>query len=172
MSDATRAVALTQAVHVVGSEGGNAVLDLALKFDAFLLGSDAPAKVSVPGKEPSKPAGTSKPAAGGKKPAKTEDDLAREHAAAQAAADEAADAETEGGEAGTEEEYPATKEGVQAVIAKLLQANKRKEAIALLKKFGAASATGVKTKDAAKFIAETLKVVAPAEAEGGDELTA
>ncbi len=171
MSDATRAVALTQAVHVVGSEGGQAVLDLAAKFDAFLLGSDAPAKVSTPGKEPGKPAGTSKPAAGGKKPTKTEDDLARE-AAATTKDEEAEGTEGgEGGEAEAGEQYPATKEGVQAVIAKLLQANKRKEAIALLKKFNAASATGVKTKDAAKFIAEALKVVAPAAAEG-DDLTA
>lgn len=168
MSDATRAVALTQAVHVVGSEGGAAVLALAKSFDDFLLGDDKPAKVSTPGKEPGKPATSAKPAAGGKKPVKTEDDLARE-AATTATSEEEGEPETE---AAAGDEYPATKEGVQAVIAKLLQANKRKEAIALLKKFGAASATGVKTKDAAKFIAEALKVVAPEQEESGDDLTA
>lgn len=168
MSDATRAVALTQAVHVVGAEGVKAVLDAAKTFDDFLLGSDAPAKVSTPGKEPAKAATSAKPAAGGKKPAKTEDDLAREAAAKEAAADAA----EEGGEVAESEEYPATSEGVQAVIAKLLQANKRKEAIALLKKFGAASATGVKTKDRAKFIAEALNVVQPKQEESADDLTA
>mgnify|MGYP005814760853 CR=1 FL=1 len=162
MSDATRAVALTQAVHVVGADGGQAVLDLAAKFDAFLLGSDAPAKVSTPAKEPAKPAART---AAKKTSAKTEDDLARD-AASEASTDESEP------EAPAEQPYPPTSEGVQAVIAKMLQANKRKEAINLLKKFGAASATGVKAKDAAKFIAEALKVVGVEQAESEDDLTA
>jgi hypothetical protein len=177
MSDATRAVALTQAVHVAGGNGGDAVLKLAKAFDDFLLGDDPPPKTTVPGKEPAatKAAGSSKPAPGGKKPTKTEDDLIREAVAAEAARDAAAEAaadEAEASEAAASEDpYPATKEGVQAIIAKLLQANKRKEAISLLKKFGAASATGVKTKDAGKFVAEALKILG-VEQEGSDDLTA
>jgi len=171
MSDATRAVAISEAIKLAGfgdDRSVETVLATAKQFDDFLnaTGETTPAKVSTPGKEPAKkPAVAAKPA-GKKTPAKTEEQLAEEVATP--------DEEAEG-----EPETPAEpdvvikfdKDGVQASVAKMLEANKRKEAIALLKKFGAASAGGVKAKDFKAFITEALKIAGEGDAES-DDLTA
>lgn len=165
MSDATRAVALAEATKLaIHFEQGikSEILDIAKAFDDFLnsVGETTPARTSTPGKEPSKQSTARKA------PAKSEDEVVKAALEAQrqeaAAADAAADAELS-----EQTEFPPNKEGVQAVIAKMLQANKRKEAIALLKKFKAASATGVKPEQAADFIKEALEIVG-----GGVDLTA
>lgn len=166
MSDATRAVALTEAVKLaVAFEQGDRseILDIAKRFDDFLnaVGEGEPQKTSTPGKEPPK---TTAGSNARKTTPKTEDEAVN-----QSVEDDKNAEDLKGG--GETEVYPANKEGVQAIIAKLLQANKRKEAIALLKKFNAASATGVKDKEAAKFIAEAKKILGT-ESGGEEDLTA
>ncbi len=162
MSEATRAIALTEAVKTVGAEGDAAkILAVAAQFHTFLQ-SDAKPNASTSlapvHAEPPKNATTktaapaaAKPAAAkpapAKKapPAKTEEQLAAEALAAAEAEQNAADA---AGDAG------ANKEAVGAVVAALLAAGQRNEAINLLKKFGASSVSGVKAEDYDAFVAE------------------
>jgi len=170
MSDATRAVAISEAIKLASfgeDRSPESVLAVAKQFDDFLnaVSETTPAKVSTPGKEPAKkPAVAAKPA-GKKAAAKTEEQLAEEVATPD---EETGDPETP---AEPDVVIKFDKDGVQASIAKMLEANKRKEAIALLKKFGAASAGGVKPKDFKAFITEALKIAGEGEPES-DDLTA
>lgn len=164
MSVDTKVAALASAVQLKLSP--EATVAAAKVFDAFLNGGEAP-----------KAATAGKPATAGKKAAgKSEEEVVKAALEAQRAEAEAADAEgsedaqADGGEETAEGGIPATKEGVAAGIAKLLKANLRKEAIGLLKKFAAASASQVKAKDYAKFVAEVEKLL-PSEG-GDDDLTA
>lgn len=156
MSEATRAVALAEAskLNLITAEE---VLAVAAKYDAFLSDEEVA--------KPAKPSTGGKPATGGKKPGKSEDEVVKEALEAQRAEADAAD-EAEEGTGG----LPATEKGVQAGVAKLLKANKRKEAIALLKSFGASSASGVKAKDYAKFVAKVTELLS--DGGGEDDLTA
>lgn len=156
MSDVgTRAVALQEASKL-GLGDASAVLDAAKAFDAFLNGGATQTKaavVSAAGKEPAKP-GRKKAATVAATPepeSNPEDDAAAELA-------ETEEDETEGA---TAEAIPPTLQGAKDAVSLMLDANKRKEAIALLKKFGAASATSVKPKDYAKFIAAAIEIAGP-----------
>lgn len=152
MSDVgTRAVALQEASKL-GLGDAIAVLDAAKAFDAFLNGGATQTKaavVSAAGKEPAKP-GRKKAATVAATPepeSNPEDDAAAELA------------ETEEDEA--TDEIPPTLQGAKDAVSLMLAANKRKEAVALLKKFSAASATSVKPKDYAKFIAAAIEIAGP-----------
>jgi hypothetical protein len=178
MSDATRAVALSEAIKLaIAFEQGakSEILDIARSFDDFLNDAATPATKtsSAAGKEPAKPTATkppSKPATGGKKPAVSEDETIRKALEAQRAEQAAADAAADENEA-----TAPTTDDVQAVIAKLLAAGLRNDAVKLLKKYGAASATGVKGANIPKFVAEATKLLPADEAadDGADaDLTA
>lgn len=151
MSDVgTRAVALQEASKL-GLGDAELTLKAAKAFDAFLNGGAqvTPAVVSAAGKEPAKP-GRKKAATVAATPepeSNPEDDAAAELA------------ETEEDEA--TDEIPPTLQGAKDAVSLMLAANKRKEAVALLKKFSAASATSVKPKDYAKFIAAAIEIAGP-----------
>lgn len=170
MSDATRAFALTEASKL-NLPTYEEVLVAAAAYDAFMNASD---DIVPAGTKPVAKAVAAKPAAAaakpvGKKAGKSEEEVVKAALEAQRAEAEAADGE--GGEEGADEpsdELPASKDGCQAAIARLLKANKRKEAISLLKKYGAASVSGIKSKDFAKFVAEASALVGESE----DDLTA
>lgn len=143
-NEAIRAVALTEAVKTVGSEGADKVLAVAAKYDAFLAGTVAAA---APAASAGKPAAATKPAATKPakptKPAKTEEQLAAEALAA---------AEAEAAAEGGEQEY--TQDDVAAVVDGLLKAGKRPEAVALLKKYKATSVSKVPADSYAAFVTE------------------
>lgn len=167
MSDATRAVALSEAGKL-GLGTYPEVLTAATAYNTFLTADSTPATsaavTAVKAATSAKTATAAKAATTAKKTAakatNPEDAAAAEGLEAAAAADAEADAEAEPVEDG---EIPLNKEGVQAIIATLLEANLRAQAIKLLKKFNAASATSVKEKDYGKFIAEALKLLPAAE---------
>ncbi len=160
MSEATRAAALLHAANVHGADGHEAVLEAAKKFNTFLEGGTATAdKPAAAAKPAAKPAATAKPAAkpAAKKAAAVEDDdEGGEEAVVTKATKKAAAAveEEEEGEEGEE----VTAEQVETVIADLLGANLRKQAVALLGEYGAKSASGVKPGDRVAFYeqAQTL----------------
>lgn len=166
MSEALRAVALSEAVKH-GSQAGLGIPEIVDTAEAFLvfLGGEggSPGKSSAAGAEPTKPKATAATvvkkaiAAMSKKATKSEDELAQE---ALESAEEETEAEADEPEAEAgEDEIPATKEGVGAVINKLLKAGKRPAALGLLKKFKAASVSGVQAKDYKKFVAEGSKLL-------------
>lgn len=154
MSDVgTRAVALQEASKL-GLGDAELTLKAAKAFDAFLNGGAqvTPAVVSAAGKEPAKP-GRKKAATVAATPepeSNPEDD----------AAAELAETEEDEAEVATDE-IPPTLQGAKDAVSLMLAANKRKEAVALLKKFSAASATSVKPKDYAKFIAAAIEIAGP-----------
>jgi len=149
MSEATRERAMHHAVAVCQADGVEAVLEAAVKFNAFLEG-DATGTTKPAATKPAttKPA-TTKPAAtkASKPAAETEETVVRKATSKAAAAAEADDAGEEGGEG---EEV--TQEAVETIIADLLGANLRKQAVALLAEYGAKSASGVKAGDRAEFV--------------------
>ncbi len=143
-----------------GADGHETVLTAAKKFDAFLTGgageaTDKPAaKPAATKPAATKPAAT-KPAAK-KAPVVEEEEGDGEEAVVTKATRKAAAAveEEEAGEEGEE----VTAEQVETVIADLLGANLRKQAVALLGEYGAKSASGVKAGDRVAFYeqAQTL----------------
>lgn len=171
MSEATRSFALQEANKREQFLSAVEVVAAAKVFDAFLA---APGNVvtaaSAAGAEPGKKA-EGKPSAntaGAKKLTankKTEEQLAEEALAAAEAESNQEDADEENAS------IPRTKEGVEMIIAKLLKAKLRDEAITLLKKYKAASVSGVKEKDYVAFVTEGSKLL-PAEGDGEEDLTA
>jgi hypothetical protein len=156
MSEQLRAHALSEAVkHAQGSVPAEHVVTIAETFLPFLKAdaSDGPNKTSSAAAADPAP----KKIAAKKTPLKTrksEDELAQE------ALDNA--------EAEQEDDEPApaaTKEAVGNIVNKLLKAGKRPQALGLLKKFNAASVSGVKPKDFAKFVAEGTKLLGAEEPE-------
>lgn len=158
MSNETREKALAAASSVFyGTGQGAEAVAAAEAFLTFLSGPQ-PAPSSAATSSLKKPG----------RPRKTEEEVANAAIAdAAGSAEEAADAV----DAAEDDEPVDPKKAVQDAIASALAKNKRKEVIALLKKFGAASATGVKAKDAQKFIAEVAKIIGK-DAESEDDLTA
>jgi hypothetical protein len=149
MSEATRSAALAHAVATHGGDGHEVVLKAAKAFDAFIAGTTADkpaATVSTPSKSAAaaatKPPAT-KPAATTKKPAVSEEEVVA-RANKKAAAEAEAEPEAEASEGMTLEQ-------VEGLIADLLGANLRKQAVALLAEFGAKSASGVPEDDRAAF---------------------
>jgi hypothetical protein len=171
MSDqqAVRAVALSEAVKVVHEQGPEAVLKTAKTFLDFLVGPVVAPKTSTAGADPApvkegKPSAntagatksaatsTAKPAAGkaaAAKPKKpTEEELA---AAALEKANAEAAAEGEGEEPNTDP-IEATAEGVAKAVKLLIEGDKRDDAIALLKKYKAASVSSMQKKSEDEII--------------------
>ena len=145
MSEATRSIALQHAVQVAAGEGADAVIALAHKFHAFILHDVQPTVPAGPtiAKGADKPATPAKvvapkPAKAAAAPAVSEEELV-----AKAIAEGAAKAEADG---------EVTKEDVGKAIAEMLGANKRAEAVALLKSFNASSASGVPPGRYAEFV--------------------
>ena len=60
---------------------------------------------------------------------------------------------------GDEPAAEASEDTVANVVSRLLKAQKRDEAVALLKKYGATSVSGVKAAKTAEFIAEGLEIL-------------
>lgn len=153
----TRAVALQEAGKL-GLKDAISVLQAALAYDNFLnsVQKTPPPTTSAAGAEPAKV--TRQPKAA--KPAKVEVESNPEDEAAAELTDEDENDDAPAGVA-----IPVTLDGVKEAVALMLSSNKRKEAVTLLKKFKAASATSVKPKDFAAFIAEAQTIAGPA----GDE---
>lgn len=159
MSIETRIKALEHAVAVATQQGVDAVLTAAGKFHAFLEGTEvkvaAAATTLVKGtaavaadKAAATKAAAAKPAvkaAAKAAPVKTEEQLAQEVVDAGVAADAAAD---------VGEDLAALKARAGKLVADLLAANKRDVAVALLKKFGAKSISGVPDDDLPAFLEE------------------
>lgn len=156
MSEAVRAVALAEANKVVGASGdANIVLKTARQFLEFLSPTNPAATRSAAGAEPEKVV-ESKPSAstaGDKKAAdKKAAKVAAEQTAAKEALDKANEEEDADEAAGPAEAFEANKEGVSAAVAAMIS-NKtgngpnRDTAIALLKKYKAASVSAMQGKD-------------------------
>lgn len=145
MSEATRAVALTEAVKVASAaQTFDDVLTLAEQYHQFLVSDAAvPAGTTSDVQKPTTKLAATKPATklAAIKPApKTEEQVVADAA-----------------EAGAGDEGP-TEEKVGKAIADLLAANKRKEAVALLKKFGATSKSTLKPEHYADFLEEAALI--------------
>jgi hypothetical protein len=139
-----RVIALQQAVIHFEKHGGN-VIATAETFLTFLLGQ--PTSIALPNANATaaKQVAT-KESVKTKKPAKSEEQLVAEAAARVAATEAAADAE--------EAPTGATKEAVGKAVEAMLKANKRKEAVALLKKFGAESVSSLAATNYDAFVEE------------------
>lgn len=165
MSEALRTIALSEAVKHAQGNGHtpHEVVSFAETFLPFLKAdaADGPAKTTsaaAADPAPKKPAGK-KPPLKPSKATKSEDELAQEaldNAEAEQDEDEAAPAAA------------ATKEAVGNIVNKLLKSGKRPQALGLLKKFNAASVSGVKPKDFKAFVAEGTKLLGAEEAEEED----
>jgi tryptophanyl-tRNA synthetase len=130
MPEATRAVALQEAVKVSGASGYKDVLLAAEAFRAFI--EDTAAKV---------PASTTTPAKAAKaaaKPVKTEEQLVAEATA----------------HAADEDDVEAQKQECAGIIDALLKGGRKAKAIALLAKFGAKSLSSVPVESYGDFIIE------------------
>lgn len=160
MSEALRTIALSEAVKHAQGNGHtpHEVVSFAETFLPFLKAdaADGPAKTtSAAAADPAPKKAAKKSPLKTTKPAKSEDELAQEaldNAEAEQDEDEAAPA-------------AATKEAVGNVVNKLLKSGKRPQALGLLKKFNAASVSGVKPKDFKAFVAEGTKLLGAEEAE-------
>lgn len=148
MSEATRAVALTEAVKVASAaQTFDDVLTLAEQYHQFLV-SDAAAPAGT------KPA-ADKPAA--TKPTTTAKGATTKPTTIKPPAKPEEQVVADAVEVGASDEGP-TEEKVGKAIADLLAANKRKEAVALLKKFGATSKSTLKPEYYADFLEEAALV--------------
>lgn len=151
MQDPYKAIALNSAIQILIARPdmpSSSALPLAKNFYAFLTGDIAPqAETAVPAAaaiKETKPTKTTK-APKNDKPAKTEEEIVEESISkAHKKAEKQDEAEEKG----------ATLEGIGTLIAELLSANLRKQTVALLDKFGAKSASGVKEEDYEEFVEE------------------
>jgi hypothetical protein len=137
MSD-TRPLALHHAIAYFDKHGGD-VIQIANLFNSFLNADGPPAPLVKIEQNLNKTAKPAKPP----KPAKSEEQLVQE--AAERIAKTEAEAETPAG---------ATKEAVGKAVEAMLKANKRKEAVALLKKFGAESVSSLAAANYDAFVEE------------------
>jgi hypothetical protein len=140
MPEATRAVALSEAVKVIGAGDYGKVLVAAEAFRAFIEDSKAPASAPAPAKA-APAAKAAAPAKTAAKPAKSEEQLVAEATKHEPEPDDAAEIE-------------AKRKRCAEIIDALLKAKKRAEAVELLGKFGAKSMTSVKPEDYDALIAE------------------
>jgi hypothetical protein len=148
MSEATRAIALAEAVKV----GGDNILATADAFLAFLENGKAPPLV-VSHTAPKQPTEATKPAVdkpkkdtAAKAAAKTEAQLTAEMTARVKATEEAATPVV-------------TREHVAKSVEAMLKANKREEAKALLKQFGATSVSSVPEDDYEAFVSAAEGII-------------
>lgn len=137
MSEAIRIIALQEAVK--HTQLGEDPLTNARDFLAFLIGSSQSG--AQPSVEP-KPA-KNKPGRPAKQPVKSEEELVKEATVVEA--EPTCDAPT--------------KEAIGLAVESMLKANKRKEAVALLKQFGAESVSGLAQDKYADFLDEAQTVL-------------
>lgn len=153
MSQATRAIALDQAVKYGLAQKFNdvgAILDVAACFDTFLDPAVADAATPATKTATPAPAETVKPATKA------------------VTATKAANTGKKPAAAATEPEPAFTKQQVIDAIDGLLKTGKKAETIALLKKYGAKSASSVKEEDYEAFLNGASKI---AETEAEEDLT-
>lgn len=147
MSEATRSIALTEAIKfwAAAAAPNGDVLAVAAMFNDFLEGND-----KQPAQTHSSP-----------QPAKAEVAKPKKDTAAKAAAKTEAQltAESKARVAATEAEATVTKQDVATSVELLLKANKREEAKALLKKFGANSVSSVPEDDYEAFVMEAKSLL-------------
>jgi hypothetical protein len=145
MSEATRAIALAEAVKVGGD-----ILATAETFLVFLESGKAPLVASHTA--PKQPTETTKPA--GDKPKKDAAAKAAAKTEAQLTAEMAARVKA------TEDATPVvTREHVAKSVEAMLKANKREEAKALLKQFGATSVSSVPEDDYEAFVSAAEGII-------------
>lgn len=158
-NEAVRAVALSEAVkHHGDSAEPSIIVKTAATFLAFLAGDAPTANRSTAGAEPSKPV---KPALDAKAAAKAAAKAKAEEAAA-AEALKKANAEAEGDEEGGEDAPtdafdPTDEASVAGIVGALIKAEKRQDAINLLKKYKAKSQSELVAKGEAtiaKFVSD------------------
>lgn len=148
-NDAMRAFAVGEAVKLVGQGGtAKAVVAIATDLLAYISPVQGAQQAATPAKEPAK-ATEKAPAA---KPA------AKKTAAKPAPAPEPE--ETEESETAIDYESDAGKEQVGAVVAQLIAANRRPEAIKLLSDYDATSVSGVKPGEREAFCNEARELIA------------
>ncbi len=140
MSEQSRNLALEMAVRISKDEDSTCnILTAANSFYAFLQGTPDPQPSPSIEVKPAK----AKPGRPAKQPAKSEEELVKEAAVV---------------EAEPESDAP-TKEAIGLAVESMLKANKRKEAVALLKQFGAESVSGLAQDKYADFLDEAQTVL-------------
>ncbi len=150
MSQSTRAVALSAAAQALGpGSEPDLVLSTAELFHTFILSDDQPAAAPA---APAAPAAAPKPPKAAKAP---------KAAPATKLVPEEPATSTPGEEPDAEGDAPDA-DAVKATIQKLLAAKQRDELVALLKKYKAASFSGLKEADYAAFTKEADEVLANA----------
>lgn len=144
MSEATRSIALSEAVKMWIAQPHTDVIQLAALFADF-LNNETPSTQTHSSPQPAK-AEVAKPKkdTAAKAAAKTEAQLTAESKARVAA---------------TEAAVTVTKQDVATSVELLLKANKREEAKALLKKFGANSVSSVPEDDYEAFVTEAKSLL-------------
>lgn len=142
MSEASRAIALQHAATIHhGSGDAQATLETAQAFHDFMSADSAAGKPAATKPAATKPAATKPAATKPKKPAPPADDDAGDDEGTEAA------------------EGEVSKEDVGAAIEAMLNANLRPQAIALFKKYGAKSLSGVQPEDYAAIKQEAEDAV-------------
>lgn len=142
MSEATRSIALSEAVKMWTAQPNTDIIAIAVMFADFLEGND-----KQPGQVHSSP-----------QPAKVEVAKPKKDTAAKAAAKTEAQLTAES-KAATEAAVTVTKQDVATSVELLLKANKREEAKALLKKFGANSVSSVPEDGYEAFVTEAKSLL-------------
>jgi hypothetical protein len=164
MSEATRSIALAEAVKFDAPHQGSdatRIVAIATIFNAFIEGADVSvAEAAIPTVETVKPvAAKPKTVTAPKKPAISEEELVAKSIARIAATEAAQEAEEEAAKDAADKAESVSRDAVALAVESMLKANKRKEAVALLKKFGATSVSTVKAADYAAFIEESEAVL-------------
>jgi len=158
MSEATRSIALTEAVKMVPlATDFKAVIEIAEAFNTFLQDSLCPDQVHSSPQPAKAEAAKPKKNTAAKAAAKTEAQLAAEYTTK--AREAQLTAESKARVAATEAAVTVTKQDVATSVELLLKANKREEAKALLKKFGANSVSSVPEDDYEAFVTEAKSLL-------------
>jgi hypothetical protein len=153
MSQSTRAVALSAAAQATGpGSDADLVLSTAELFHTFLIQDDKPAAATA---APAAPVAAPKPPKAAKEAKEAKPPKATK------LVPEEPETSTPGEEPEAETDAPDA-DAVKATIQKLLAAKQRDELVALLKKYKAASFSGLKEADYAAFTKEADEVLANA----------
>lgn len=157
-NDAMRAFAVGEAVKLAGPGGSvEIVIATAKKLLAYISSEEPAGKPSAPGAEPPKPTpAAAKPAAPAAKPA------AKKTAAKPTPPPAPEEPEGEQSEGTEEIDYTsdAGKEQVGALVAQLIAANRRPEAVKLLADYDSTSVSGVKPGEREAFCNEARELLA------------
>ena len=158
---APRAIALQEA-NKLGLTDADSVLAAARDFVDFILAGDVPTPARLAGNVPSPaPAQPAAPKSAAPNPVKIAKPVAAQNPVKIAKPADAPKPAPEVASTGSTSGFAS----VKSVVDGLLAAGKRDEAVALLKKFGATSVSGVKAAVAEDFIAEGTAIL------NGEDLT-